>query len=194
MCASGFAGGMAVIGFGTLAVLGWMGGDARYALLCASVAAAAAGFLWFNFPPARLFMGDVGSAALGFLAAGLLLWADRAGLFPLWVGLLVFSPFIVDATVTLLRRLLRGEKVWQAHRSHYYQRLVRMGWGHRRTVLWEYALMLLCAASAVWAVQAGMAVQWGVLGAWVVAYLGMMLGVEYAERRPRCEPPLSPDR
>jgi len=179
----GFAGGMAVIGFGTLAVLGWMGGDPRYALLCVSVAAAAAGFLWFNFPPARLFMGDVGSAALGFLAAGLLLWADRAGLFPFWAGLLVFSPFIVDATVTLLRRLLRGEKVWQAHRSHYYQRLVQMGWGHRRTVLWEYGLMLLCAASAVWAVQAGMIAQWGVLVAWAVGYAGLMLGVEYAERR-----------
>jgi len=61
----------------------------------------------------------------------------------------VFSPFIVDATLTLFRRLIRGEKVWEAHKSHYYQRLVQLGWGHRRTVLWEYLLMLLCGASAI---------------------------------------------
>jgi len=179
----GFAGGMAVIGFGALAILGWMGGDLHYALLCASIAAAAAGFLWFNFPPARLFMGDVGSAALGFLAAGLLLWADCAGLFPLWVGLLVFSPFIVDATVTLLRRLLRGEKVWEAHRSHYYQRLVQMGWGHRKTVLWEYGLMALCALAALWAAQLPPVGQWGVLATVGLIHGLAMLGVEYGERR-----------
>ncbi len=178
----GFAAGMTLIGFVTLAILGWQVGDGRFALLCLVVAAAGV-FLRFNFPPAHLFMGDVGSAALGFLVAGLLLWADHRGLFPLWVGVLVFSPFVVDATVTLLRRLWNGERVWQAHRSHYYQRLVRLGWGHRRTVLWEYALMLLCGASAIGVMHAPVAMQWGILTVWTVIYGLIILGMERRECR-----------
>ena len=147
----GFAGGMAVIGFTTLA---WLGrADTEFAAVCMTIAAACAGFLVYNFPPARLFLGDTGSTALGFLAAACSLWGSQAGLFPFWAALWVFSPFIVDATVTLLRRLVRGERVWEAHRSHYYQRLVLLGWGHRRTVLAEYALMLACAGAAILAVQ-----------------------------------------
>jgi UDP-N-acetylmuramyl pentapeptide phosphotransferase/UDP-N-acetylglucosamine-1-phosphate transferase len=147
----GFAGGMAVIGFTTLA---WLGrADAGFAAVNLTIAAASAGFLAYNFPPARLFLGDTGSTALGFLAAACSLWGSAAGLFPFWAALWVFSPFIVDATVTLLRRLMRGERVWEAHRSHYYQRLVLLGWGHRRTVLAEYVLMLACAGSAMLAVH-----------------------------------------
>ncbi len=113
----GFAGGMAVFGFGALGVLGWRGDDMGFALANGVVVAAAGGFLLFNFPPARIFLGDLGSATLGLLAATLsLIWARR-GLFPLWVAWLAFSPFIVNATWTLLRRLVRGERVWQAHRS-----------------------------------------------------------------------------
>lgn len=181
----GFAGGMALIGFATLAVLGGMGGDPVFALLCFVVASASAGFLWFNFPPARLFMGDVGSTALGFLAAGMIMWADRSGLFPLWVGILVFSPFVVDATVTLVRRLLRGERIWEAHRSHYYQRLVRMGWGHRKTVLWEYGLMVLCGLSALVAVRVSPGMQWVVVILSVGAYGGMIGFVERLDRTVR---------
>jgi hypothetical protein len=62
---------------------------------------------------------------------------------------LVFGPFIGDATLTLIRRLLRRERVWQAHRDHYYQRLVRMGAGHRGTALVGYAVMAACAAVAL---------------------------------------------
>ena len=174
----GFAGGMAAIGFGALGLLGWQAGDTDFALVCAVVVAASAGFLWFNFPPARLFMGDVGSAALGFLAGALMLWGARRSLFPLWIGLLVFSPFVADATVTLLRRLLRGERVWQAHRSHCYQRLARSGWGHRRTVLAEYGLMLACAATALWVHGRDPAVQWGAIGLWCIVYAVLMLWVE----------------
>ena len=94
-------------------------------------------------------MGDVGSAPLGFLSAGLSLWGIRDEIFPAWVPLLVFSPFIVDATVTLVKRLLKGEKVWQAHRSHYYQRLVQLGWGHKKTVLVEYGLMAAVGLTAL---------------------------------------------
>ena len=130
----GFAGGMAVFGFGALAVLGLIGDALTFAISGLVIAAAAGGFLTRNFPPARIFLGDVGSSVLGLLAAAMTLWGAGLGLFPLWVGLLVFSPFIVDATWTLLRRIVNAEPFWRAHRSHHYQRLVLAGWGHRRTV------------------------------------------------------------
>ncbi len=178
----GFAGGMAVIGFGTLALLGWLAGSELFAALNAVVAAAAAGFLAFNFPPARIFMGDVGSSTLGLLAAAFSLWGARDGVFPFWIPLLVFSPFIADATVTLIRRLLRGEKIWQAHKTHYYQRLVRLGWGHRKTVLWEYVIMLACALSALWAVSQSVTAQWLVIAGWAVVYVSIAWYVSRLER------------
>ena len=177
----GFAGGMAVIGFSTLA---WLGrADTGFSSVCLIVAAASAGFLVFNFPPARIFLGDIGSTILGFLAAACGLWGQREGLFPFWALLLVFSPFIMDATVTLVRRLLRGEKVWQAHRSHYYQRLVLLGWGHRRTVLAEYALMLACAGSTLLAVHWSLAGQTILVTAWVLVYGLLIRGVSWLEQR-----------
>jgi UDP-N-acetylmuramyl pentapeptide phosphotransferase/UDP-N-acetylglucosamine-1-phosphate transferase len=92
---------------------------------------------------------------------------------------LIFSPFVVDASVTLARRLLRGERVWQAHKDHYYQRLVRLGWGHRNTALAEYGLMLACAISGLWALMANSrAVVLGLLVLWIVAYAGLMLAID----------------
>jgi UDP-N-acetylmuramyl pentapeptide phosphotransferase/UDP-N-acetylglucosamine-1-phosphate transferase len=179
----GFAGGMATLGFGTLGLLSYLAGDDYYAAICWVIAAAATGFLVWNFPPARIFMGDTGSSTLGLLAAALSLWADRAGLFPLWIAILIFSPFIIDATVTLLRRTIKGERVWEAHRSHYYQRLVQAGWGHRRTVLWEYGLMLLCSLSAYAAYRASVIVQWVILGGVASVYLLAVIGVHGIEKR-----------
>jgi len=149
----GFAGGMALLGFGFLGFAGWAAGEDLYALLCWSITASALGFLLFNFPPARIFMGDTGSTTLGLLVAALSLWGIKLDLFPVWFPVLVFSPFVVDATVTLVRRALNRERVWEAHRAHYYQRLVQLGWGHKRTVLAEYVIMLLAGSSALAAQQ-----------------------------------------
>jgi len=181
----GLAGGMAAIGFGSLALLGLFAGNPAFAVLSLSIAAAAAGFLVFNFPPARIFMGDVGSSLLGFLAAALALWGERDGIAPLWVTLLIFSPFIVDASVTLLRRSWCGEKLWQAHKRHYYQRLVQLGWGHKKTVLWEYALMLACASSALWAARQTPPAPWFILAFWAVCYPTLMFWVAWLERTRR---------
>lgn len=178
----GFAGGMAVFGFGALALLGWQAGDAGFALANAVIVAASGGFLTANFPPARIFLGDTGSAVLGLLAATLSLVGAQRGLFPLWLAWLAFSPFIVDATLTLLRRASRGEPVWQAHRSHHYQRLVLAGWSHRKTVLWSYLLMAACAATAVAARDMGVTDQWFLLAAWLVIYLLIGYRTRLAER------------
>lgn len=178
----GLAGGMAVIGVGTLAALGWLHGDALYAGAALTVAAAAAGFLWFNFPQARIFMGDSGSTTLGFLVAAFAVWGSRRGIAPVWMTLVVFSPFVVDATVTLIRRALRGEPVWQAHRSHYYQRLVQLGWSHRRTVLVEYVVMLICAGAALSLVDSEVYTQWTMLAVLAFGYFCAALAVHRMER------------
>jgi UDP-N-acetylmuramyl pentapeptide phosphotransferase/UDP-N-acetylglucosamine-1-phosphate transferase len=179
----GFAGGMTVIGFGTFAIFGLLGGNLLFTGLCLTIAAAAGGFLLFNFPPARIFMGDTGSAALGLLAGGLSLWGARDEIFPFWAALLVFSPFIVDASVTLLRRLFWGERIWQAHKSHYYQCLVQSGWGHRKTVLYEYALMLACGFSALFAQHLNPQGQVALILFWCLAYLLLMTGVRRLEKK-----------
>lgn len=144
----GLAGGMAAIGFGALALAAWLGDAPGLAAFCAAIATAALAFLRFNFPPARVFMGDAGSIPLGFLAASLGILGAQQNVWPRLFPLLVFSPFIVDASVTLARRALRGEKVWQAHRSHYYQRVVLLGATHRQLALAAYALMLAMVALA----------------------------------------------
>jgi UDP-N-acetylmuramyl pentapeptide phosphotransferase/UDP-N-acetylglucosamine-1-phosphate transferase len=179
----GFAGGMAVLGFGFLSYIAWNGGQASIALLSLLTAGAAGGFLIFNIPPARIFMGDVGSTLLGFLAGALAVMGIYKGLFDLWVPILIFSPFIVDSTVTLFRRLLRGERVWQAHREHYYQRLVLSGWSHRKTVLTEYCLMIACGLSAVSYSQVNESGRLAILLTWVLLYLAMALKVRAIERQ-----------
>jgi UDP-N-acetylmuramyl pentapeptide phosphotransferase/UDP-N-acetylglucosamine-1-phosphate transferase len=147
----GLAGGMAVIGFCAYG-LGARAIDPDWlASASFAVAAAAGAFLAFNFHPARIFLGDSGSIPLGFLAAVLGLYGIAEGAWPYWFPLLVFAPFIGDATVTLIRRLARRERVWHAHRDHYYQRLVRMGLGHRGTACVAYAAMVVCAGCALWA-------------------------------------------
>ncbi|MBF0124550.1 MAG: hypothetical protein HQL60_04360, partial [Magnetococcales bacterium] len=152
----GFAAGMAVIGLSSYAIFGWMAQQPLFALTSLLLASASGGFLLFNLPPARLFMGDVGSLPLGFMVAVLSLWGLRDAIFPLWVPLLVFAVFIVDASVTLLRRSLRREPIWQAHRTHYYQKLVVIhGWSHARTVYSEYGLMLAGSGSALWCLHGG---------------------------------------
>ena len=179
----GFAGGMTVIGFASFTLLAWQAGNMEFALGCAVIVVAAAGFLLLNFPPARLFMGDSGSTVLGLLAGVVILYAHSKAILPVWLGLLVFSPFIVDASITLCTRMLRGEKFWQAHKKHYYQRLVEIGWGHKRSVLAEYVLMVACSATAVVATPLPLANQATLIAGWAVIYAMLIYLIHRAERR-----------
>jgi len=177
----GFAGGMTLFGFGFLACAGWLQGANEYALFSLLIAAAALGFLVVNFPPAKIFMGDVGSATLGLLAAGFSLWGIHLALFAWWFPLLVFSPFVVDATVTLVRRMINRERIWEAHCSHCYQLLVQMGWGHKKTVLVEYIFMITAGASALLALKFNNNVVTAVvLVVWAVIYSVVLLQVQRA--------------
>lgn len=179
----GLAGGMALFGFSFYGIAGLMNGNDAFAMLNFSIGAAALGFLFHNFPPAKVFMGDAGSIPLGFFAAAFGVWGWQLGFWPFWFPLLVFSPFVADATVTLAKRTLRGEKITQAHRSHYYQRLVLLGWGHRNTALAEYVLMLLAGASALWCMGMDVHSQWILLVCWGAIYSGLMLWVDRCWRR-----------
>jgi UDP-N-acetylmuramyl pentapeptide phosphotransferase/UDP-N-acetylglucosamine-1-phosphate transferase len=185
--ADGLAGGMAAIGFAALALAAWLGNAPGLAAFCAAIAAAALAFLRFNFPPARVFMGDAGSIPLGFLAAALGMLGAQQRVWPWLFPLLVFSPFIVDASVTLARRGLRGEKIWQAHRSHYYQRVVLLGASHRQLAWAAYALML---ASAVLALMVLRLPQYTVslLILSVTIYLLLFLAIDRRWNRSRNEP------
>jgi UDP-N-acetylmuramyl pentapeptide phosphotransferase/UDP-N-acetylglucosamine-1-phosphate transferase len=145
----GLAGGMGVIGFATYAAAALFTGHAPLAAASLALATACAGFLLYNFHPARVFLGDVGAIPLGFLVAALGLQGWRDHVWPLWFPILVFAPFIGDTTLTLIKRLVRGERVSWAHRDHYYQRMVRMGLGHRGTAWVGYCAMLSCAIAAL---------------------------------------------
>ncbi len=172
----GLAGGMAVFGFGSYGLCAWFAQDAVLMSLCVVVAAAALGFLLFNFHPAKIFMGDAGSIPLGFLAAALGIWGWQRGDWPYWLPLLVFSPFIVDATVTLAKRSWRGVKITEAHREHYYQRAIQMGVSHRRVALFEYGFMLLVGTLAIW--TRTQIFPWTVLLGCSVAYAIIMLQID----------------
>ena len=103
------------------ALLASLAGEGQIVLLPLLLAAAAAGFLVWNFPPARIFMGDAGSGFLGIVLGGLALQAALHEPQLFWCWLILLGVFIVDATYTLMRRLVRGDKVYEAHRSHGYQ-------------------------------------------------------------------------
>lgn len=174
----GLAGGMALFGFSFYGIAGLMHGDETFAMMNFSIGAAALGFLYHNFHPAKVFLGDAGSIPLGFLAAVFGVWGWQQGYWPFWFPLLVFSPFVTDATLTLFKRVRRGEKLAQAHRSHYYQRLVQMGWGHRNTAVVEYLLMFLAGASALWGTSLDVQGQGNLLAWWAAIYLGLSMWVD----------------
>jgi UDP-N-acetylmuramyl pentapeptide phosphotransferase/UDP-N-acetylglucosamine-1-phosphate transferase len=181
----GLAAGMTVLGCGFLAAVPAAGEGRGLVAFPLVVAGSAGGFLLHNLPPAKIFMGDTGSVSLGFLVGTLSVWFVSDGLCDLWVPVLVFSPFVVDATVTLVRRLVRGEKVWQAHREHYYQRLVLAGWGQRKTVLAEYALMMACGASALVSLRLSEAGRLAMLSSWALVYVSLAAAVRAIEKRAR---------
>jgi UDP-N-acetylmuramyl pentapeptide phosphotransferase/UDP-N-acetylglucosamine-1-phosphate transferase len=108
------------------------GADPALRALAAAVTGAAIGFLVWNWSPARVFLGDIGSVPLGYVLGFLLLGLTLRGHWRIAVILPLY--FLADATITLARRLMRGERVWQAHREHFYQQAVRRGLGHAAVV------------------------------------------------------------
>jgi Fuc2NAc and GlcNAc transferase len=134
------------------AFLFWLQGAESLAALAAVIAAAAAGFLVWNRPPARIFMGDVGSCFLGFLFGCLAVLGENIAKLPALLWLMLLGFFFWDATCTLLMRMLRRENWYSAHRCHAYQRLIQLGWSHGRVAIafLIYNLLILWPLTA-WA-------------------------------------------
>ena len=157
--ADGLAGSMGVVGFGALAFAAIQAGQAGLAIPLGALAIACGGFLVFNLPPARLFMGDVGAVGLGFAAGafGLKGWTD--GVWPWWFPPMVFLPFIFDATVTLVRRILKRAPMAVAHRDHFYQQAILKRGRHAPTVAayagWMLAGAVTGLAALRWAPELG---------------------------------------
>jgi Fuc2NAc and GlcNAc transferase len=151
----GIAGSQAVFMLVAGAVLGaWfqpLGISSAVWVWMLAIAAATVGFLILNWPPARIFMGDVGSTYLAFMILALALLSVRDGwlTFPVW--LVLGAIFFSDATVALLRRMLAGERWFEAHRSHAYQRLSRRWGAHRPVTLLTITVNVLWLAPLAWA-------------------------------------------
>lgn len=172
---------MTIVGFASMGcVLAARGESGAIPL---AVAAAGAPLLLVNMPPARMFMGDVGAVPLGFLAAAMGAAGVAAGAWQAWFPLLAFLPFVADATATLARRMLRGERFWESHRSHYYQRLLRLGAGHAGTLAAYGALMLGCAGTAIACALLAPHVGPWALASWCAAHAAIFVAIDYHWRR-----------
>ena len=176
----GLAAAMGACGFAAYGIAAWRAGAPATAYF--ALAAATMPFFAMNIPPARMFMGDVGAVPLGFLAAAFGLGGWRAGIWPAWFPLLVFLPFIADATVTLGRRAWLRERLWDAHKMHYYQRLHQLGAGHRGTLVVLGALIAGTVASALATLAIDPESGWIVIAAWSGALSALFCGIEYRWR------------
>jgi UDP-N-acetylmuramyl pentapeptide phosphotransferase/UDP-N-acetylglucosamine-1-phosphate transferase len=172
--ADGLAGGMAAFGFSAMAIQANLSSSpmSHIGEFATVLAGASTGFLFFNFPPAKIFMGDSGSIPVGFAAAVLAIYGYAEDIWPLWFPALVFSPFIVDASVTLVIRLFNFKNLLQPHREHLYQRLILSGWSHRKTAFGYYFLMLASSLSALVAIKMKLAEQ--TLIFWGVTYVALV--------------------
>jgi Fuc2NAc and GlcNAc transferase len=117
-------------------VLFWISAQHGMAMLCFILMAASSGFLVWNWPPARIFMGDVGSCLIGFSFGTLALIGEKTDSVPILLWIIMLAVFICDATLTLFRRMLQKKSWYSAHKSHAYQRFVQLGASHKKLALW----------------------------------------------------------
>jgi len=169
----GFAAATAVIAAAFLAFIAALAGNEQVLWMAMLLSAASGGFLLFNWQPARIFMGDVGSTFIGFCFAAMAVIAARAGAghIDIFVVPLLLFHFLFDAVFTFLRRLVAGENVFSAHRSHLYQLLNRMGWSHRRAATAYAAAAVLQGIAAIWMVKNPAEERLIVFLPFVIAYL-----------------------
>ncbi len=166
----GLAAGIGLIASSFLYFIAGLAGASGLRGLYAVLAGASFGFLRFNFPPARIFMGDMGSTFIGFTFAVLAVAGEGAGI-PAFLTLLLLASAIGDAALTLIRRALRRERLFSPHRTHYYQRLTSLGLSHKQVTLLEYLVTVLLGASAVLAFQR----EWTVIVSLSVIWIGFFL-------------------
>ena len=176
MGAAGFA------AYGAAAVAAPVDGG-RSAPAFFALAAAILPFLAVNRPRATMFLGDVGAVPLGYLAATFGAAGVVEGIWPAWFPVLVFLPFIADATLTLLRRIARRERLAEGHRSHYYQRLALLGAGHRGTLAVYAALIAASGVTATVCRAASPAAGWWALALSCIVLIILFAAIDYHWRK-----------
>lgn len=182
----GLAAGSAFIAASFISFIAYMLGHFPLALLSLTVAGSALGFLHFNFPPSRIFMGDSGSTFLGFFFAYVAVMGNAAAPeLPVFLPVLILSSLFVDAGLTLARRGLKGEKIFEAHHTHYYQRLLSLGLNHKQVTILEYAITVMLGISAVIYFQAGGLFPIFLTACWIMVFTGLILKIRSLERGDR---------
>ena len=146
---NGMAGFQGVFAGLVMAACFFSGGQAAMAMLSLSVAAVCAGFLPLNFPNASVFMGDVASVPLGFVFGALCIYGIRTDVMDLSLAVLVMAVFVVDATLTLLARVIQGEQWYTAHNQHVYQRLIALEWSHSQVLMVYQAINVMLVLPAI---------------------------------------------
>ena len=184
----GLAGTMGAIGFAAYGIAAVTGAHAdadaaRSAPAFFALGAAILPFLVVNRPRATMFLGDVGAVPLGYLAAAFGAAGVLQHWWAAWFPLLVFLPFIADATLTLARRIARRERLWEGHRGHYYQRLAQLGAGHRGTLAVYAVLMAGTALTAIACHAASVTTGWWALGLAVVVVFMLFAAIDYHWRK-----------
>ena len=171
--------GFAAYGAAALAASQDGGAGTRAAPAFFALACAILPFLAVNRPRATMFLGDVGAVPLGYLAATFGIAGIVQHLWPAWFPLLVFLPFIADATFTLARRIARRERLWEGHRNHYYQRLALLGAGHRGTLAIYASLIAASALTATVLRAASPDAGWWALAASCIVLIIVFAAIDY---------------
>lgn len=148
----GLAAAQTIIASLTLSFWFWQAGDPQLGLVCLVLGAASYGFLLHNWQPAKVFMGDVGSVTIGAFFALMIVFANTRYQIPVLSFVLLFAVFVFDTSVTMVRRIIRREKIWLPHRTHFYQRLALAGVDHSRVVIAATILMVFCSMIASYTV------------------------------------------
>lgn len=181
----GLAAGTATVVAAVMMLLVGGSGHGAIALICLVLVAATIGFFVFNFPRAKIFLGDVGSQFLGFVLAALAVLAADPGAvtLPILVVPLLFFHFIFDTFFTFCRRLRMGEDVTQAHKSHLYQVLNQSGQSHARVSILHFVIALAQGAGAYVMVRLPASQQWGVFLPFLIFEIGYAVLVIKIARR-----------
>jgi Fuc2NAc and GlcNAc transferase len=177
----GIAGGQAAVAGLAAAIAGYMQKEPTVEIIGLLIFSASVGFLLHNWSPASIFMGDVGSAFLGYSLAVIPLMSKTSRPEILFTMICALWPFLFDATFTFFRRLLRGENVTKAHRSHLYQRLVQTGWTHAAVASLYVVLAAIGAALGIAALRSATFAVIAVIAIGVMAS-ALLIGVIISER------------
>lgn len=179
----GLAAGSAFFTSGFLALISMLLGHDYLALVFLVAAGSTVGFLQFNFPPSRLFMGDSGSTFLGFFFAYAAITGNRlTPELPVFIPILILSSLYLDAGLTLFSRLIKKENIFKAHHTHYYQRLLSLGLNHKQVTLLEYGLVILLGISAVVYFKAGEYFPVFLSACWLMLFTLLILKIRGLER------------